>query len=73
MPNKVFQGALYAASIVLAGVAWRLVWLHYAQDTMLEMAERQQAIQQRKIEQLTAQAKHMAAADPGRVLDAVAA
>lgn len=70
MPNKIFRGVLYAASVVLAGVAWRLVYLHYVQDTMMEMAERQQVTQQRQIEQLTAQARHMKAADSGRVLAA---
>ena len=47
MPNKIFRGVLYAASVVLAGVAWRLVYLHYVQDTMMEMAERQQVTQLR--------------------------
>lgn len=70
MPNKIFRCVLYAASVVLAGVAWRLVYLHYVQDTMMEMAERQQVTQQRQIEQLTAQARHMKAADSGRVLAA---
>jgi hypothetical protein len=72
MPNKVFRGVLYAGSLILVGVAWRLAWLHYAEDTiqhtMTEMVERQQAAQHRQMEQLTAQARHMAAAEPGRVL-----
>lgn len=70
MPSKVFRGVLYVASIVLAGVAWRLLWLHFAQETMIEMADRQRSIQQRQIEQLTAQSRHMMAANPGRVLAA---
>lgn len=45
MPSKVFRGVLYVASIVLAGVAWRLPWLHFAQETMIEMADRQRSIQ----------------------------
>ena len=72
MPSRVFQGVLYAAFLALAGVAWRLVWVRYAEDTIqqavTEDAKRQQAAQHRRLEQLTAQAKHMTAAAPGRVL-----
>ena len=72
MPNKVFRGVLYAASLVLAGIGFRLVMAKYAEDTIqhtiVDFGEKQQAASHRQMEQLTAQAKHMAAADPGRML-----
>lgn len=69
---KVLQGVIYAAVIVLAGFAFRLVWIRYTQDTiqhtLADFGQKQQEIQRRQMEQLTAQAKHMAAAQPGRTL-----
>lgn len=74
MPNKIFRGVLYAASVALAGIGLRLVMARYAEDTIqhtvTDMAARQQAIQHRQIEQLTAQARHMAPPEAGRVLAA---
>lgn len=69
---KVLQGAVYALAIVFAGLGFRLVLLHYTQDaiqhTLTEFGEKQQAIAHRQAEQLTAQSKHMVAADQGRTL-----
>ena len=74
MPNKLFRGVLYAGSLVLAGICFRLVMVRYAQDTIqhtiVEFGEKQQAASRRQIEQLTAQSRHMAAAEPGRTLAA---
>jgi len=69
---KVIQGAIYAVVLVLAGLGFRLVMVHYAQDTIqhtvTEFGEKQQATARRQSEQLTAQAKHMVAAEQGRIL-----
>ena len=71
---KVLQGLIYAAAIGLAGLGFRLVYMHYAVETIndatTKLAEQQRVVQRRQVEQLTAQARHMAAPENGRALAA---
>lgn len=64
--GKVMQGAVYVLVLVLAGFAWRLIYVHYAmtviQQSVTNLGQQQQAIvrQQQERSLLLARQQHEA-------------